>query len=256
MRYFLLLLLTFSAVSNAMTPELITPAPGQIVVTGTVPDEASKAGILSQLRSVYRSDQVVDQISIGPVVLPSNWNGYVKKIINSDLKSINHGMLKVDGYNVSVKGEVTNEATKQKLVSNIASNLNPSFTIKNALTVSSVDQHTLDNTLADRTIEFNFGKATLTSKGMAILDELLEPLLRLDNNKIVIIGHTDSTGLRSSNLALSKARADAVKNYLVNAGVDDNIISASGVGPDNPIASNDTAEGRAKNRRIEFRVVK
>ena len=90
---------------------------------------------------------------------------------------------------------------------------------------------------------------------MAILDELLEPLLRLDNNKIVIIGHTDSTGLRSSNLALSKARADAVKNYLVNAGVDDNIISASGVGPDNPIASNDTAEGRAKNRRIEFRVV-
>jgi len=254
MRY-ILLLIAFSLAAQAETPEFVTPAPGQIVITGTVPDEASKAGILAQLRNVYGYEKVVDQISIGPVVLPSNWNSYVKKIINPDLKSINHGVLKVDGYNVSVKGEVANEATKQKLVSNIAANLNQSFTIKNALKISSVDQETVDSTLADRTIEFNFAKATLTPTGKAILDELREPLLRLENKSIIIIGHTDGIGLRSSNLALSKARADTVKNYLVNSGVDDGIISASGVGPDSPIASNDTAEGRAKNRRIEFRVV-
>lgn len=216
-----------------------------------MPDEASKAGLLAQLRSVYGAHKVVDQISIGRVVLPANWNEYVKKIISPNLKSISHGVLKIDGYAVNIKGEVANEATKQKVASNIATSLNASFTIQNALSVSSSDQQALDNTLDNRTIEFNVSNAILTAKGQAILAELVA----LKNKKIEIIGHTDNTGLRSSNLALSKARAYAVKDYLAGAGVDSTIISASGVGFDSPIASNETVEGRAKNRRIEFRVV-
>ena len=256
MRYLLLLFLAgFNFAANANSPTMATPAPGQIVVTGTVPDEASKAGVLAQLRSVYGADKVVDQISIGRVVLPANWNEYVKKIISPNLKSVSHGVLKIDGYVVNIKGEVANEATKQKVASNIATSLNTSFTIQNALSVSSSDQQALDNTLGNRTIEFNVNNAILTAKGQAILAELVPPLLALKNKKIEIIGHTDNTGLRSSNLALSKARAYAVKDYLASAGVDSTIISASGVGFDSPIASNETVDGRAKNRRIEFRVV-
>ena len=251
----LLILMSFSLAANANSPEMATPAPGQIVVTGTVPDEASKAGLLAQLRNVYGADKVVDQISIGRVVLPANWNEYVKKIISPNLKSISHGVLKIDGYAVNIKGEVANEATKQKVASNIATSLDASFTIQNALSVSSSDQQALDSTLDNRTIEFNLSNAILTAKGQAILAELVPPLLALKNKKIEIIGHTDNTGLRSSNLALSKARAYAVKDYLAGAGVDSSIISASGVGFDSPIASNETVEGRAKNRRIEFRVV-
>ena len=73
-------------------------------------------------------------------------------------------------------------------------------------------------------------------------------------HKVEIIGHTDNQGLRSANQGLSQARAATVKDYLASHGIAEAQLSASGQGPDRPIASNDTAEGRARNRRIEFRL--
>ena len=80
------------------------------------------------------------------------------------------------------------------------------------------------------------------------------PKLRAD--KIQIIGHTDSSGSRSTNLALSQARADAVRDYLADKGLPVSRFEAMGVGPDQPVATNATPEGRAKNRRIEFRAAR
>jgi OOP family OmpA-OmpF porin len=65
-------------------------------------------------------------------------------------------------------------------------------------------------------------------------------------------GFTDSIGTEEYNLGLSQRRADAVRNYLVEKGVDPKIITAKGYGESNPVASNDTKEGRALNRRVEF----
>ena len=80
-------------------------------------------------------------------------------------------------------------------------------------------------------------------------------MLKLKGQKFEVIGHTDNVGLRTSNQNLSQARAEAVRNYLAGKGVPADNLVASGQGPDRPIASNDTAEGRARNRRIEFRMV-
>ncbi|MDR2825148.1 MAG: OmpA family protein [Prevotellaceae bacterium] len=74
--------------------------------------------------------------------------------------------------------------------------------------------------------------------------------------RIKIIGHTDNIGSDSYNLALSKDRAIAVKNYLVNRGIDASMITTDGAGEKQPIASNNTPDGRAKNRRVEFQVSK
>jgi OOP family OmpA-OmpF porin len=71
-----------------------------------------------------------------------------------------------------------------------------------------------------------------------------------------IAGHTDSTGPRDHNLDLSRRRARSVKKYLVDHGIDDKRLTTRGYGPDEPIASNDTPDGRAENRRIEFRIKK
>ena len=95
----------------------------------------------------------------------------------------------------------------------------------------------------------------MNRNGKAILDELTIPRLKLKNKKLEIIGNTDNQGLRASNVALSYARAEAVKAYLSSKGVVADSMSVSGQGPDRPIASNDAIEGRARNRRIEFRVV-
>lgn len=236
-------------------PAAATPQPGQVLASGTVPDEASKAAVLARLRDLYGADKVVDQIAVGQVALPANWNAYVQKLLTPDLKQIRRGQLTIDGSVVSVRGEVANEAQRQKIASDFATSLNPTYTVNNGLRVSAADQNILDKTLANRTIEFESGKTTLTPSGRAILDEMGAALQKLAGRKVDIIGHTDNQGLRASNQHLSQARAEAVKAYLSSKGIDGDLLSASGQGPDRPIASNDSTDGRARNRRIEFRMV-
>lgn len=231
-----------------------TAAPGQVVVTGTVPDDVSKLAILTKLREVYGADKVLDQISIGAVVMPPNWNTNVQKLINPNLKLIKRGQFKVDGTVVSMRGEVSNEAQKQQIASDVAGSLNPSYVVNNGLRITATDQGMLDQTLANRVIEFEIGKSDLTSRGKQILDEMAGTLQKLKGQKVEVIGHTDDQGLRASNVALSQARAETVKTYFSIKGIDAKLISASGVGPDRPVASNATGEGRARNRRIEFRL--
>jgi OOP family OmpA-OmpF porin len=113
----------------------------------------------------------------------------------------------------------------------------------------------LDAALANRIIEFESGKAALTESGKAVLDQMSVALQKLRDKKVEVIGHTDNAGSRAGNLSLSQARAEAVKEYVVGRGVKAELVSVSGEGPDRPVADNRTAEGRARNRRIEFKVV-
>lgn len=84
------------------------------------------------------------------------------------------------------------------------------------------------------------------------LDEFANRVKALSSLKSVnIVGHTDSTGTEEYNQALSERRAASIKNYLIEQGVDANIITTSGMGESQPIATNATAEGRAQNRRVE-----
>ena len=236
-------------------PAAATPQPGQVLASGTLPDEAGKAAVLARLRELYGADKVVDQIAVGQVAQPANWNAHVQKLLTQDLKQIRRGQLSIEGSVVSVRGEVANEAQRQKIASDIATSLNPTYTVNNGLRVSASDQNVLDSTLANRTIEFESGKATLTPSGRAILDEMSAALHKLAGRKVDIIGHTDNQGLRASNVHLSQARAEAVKAYLAGKGIDGDLLAASGQGPDRPIASNDSPDGRARNRRIEFRMI-
>jgi OmpA-OmpF porin, OOP family len=247
MRYLPLLLLCAAFAVQAQVP-------GQVVASGTVADEASKTAVLAKLREVYGADKVLDQITIGQVTTPANWSDYVQKLITPDLKQVSKGQLKVDGTTVSVRGEVANEAQRQRIASDFATRLNPTYTVTNGLRVSAADQGVLDRTLANRIVEFESGQAVLTPTGRAILDEMGAAMLKLKGQKVEIIGHTDNVGLRASNQNLSQARAEAVRNYLSGKGIPAETLVASGSGPDRPIASNDTAEGRARNRRIEFRM--
>jgi OOP family OmpA-OmpF porin len=246
MRYLPLLLLCAAAAAQAQLP-------GQVVASGTVADEASKTAVLTRLREVYGADKVLDQITIGQVSTPANWSGHVQKLITPGLKQVSRGQLRIDGTSVSVRGEVANEAVRQRIASDFATSLNPTYTVTNGLRVSAADQGVLDRTLANRIVEFESGQAVLTPAGKVILDEMGAAMLKMKGQKVEIIGHTDNLGLRASNQNLSQARAEVVRNYLAGKGVPADNLIASGQGPDRPIASNDTVEGRARNRRIEFR---
>lgn len=84
------------------------------------------------------------------------------------------------------------------------------------------------------------------------LDSLVELLETHPHVKMSITGHTDNTGNELHNLKLSTNRAKAVARYLINSGIDQNRVSFQGLGSKKPIASNDTIEGRRKNRRVEI----
>lgn len=226
-------------------------APGQVVVSGTVPDEAARAAIIRRLTEVYGAARIVDRTSVGNVVSPPNWSADVQKLITPNLKSVSKGQLAIEGTTVSLRGEVANEAQRQSVASTMATALNQNYLIKNNLSIASGEP--VDPSIGSR-IEFEVGSAMLTDKGNKVLDEVLPTLARISSKKIEIIGHTDSAGARNLNLALSRARAEAVKTYLVSKGIAPERLSSMGLGPDQPLASNDTEDGRRRNRRIEFRV--
>lgn len=102
---------------------------------------------------------------------------------------------------------------------------------------------------------FDFDKSVLKPAGKAALDDLVAKVGGMNLEVIIAVGHTDSVGTDAYNDKLSVRRADAVKAYLVGKGIEKNRVYTEGKGEKQPIADNKTAEGRAKNRRVEIEVV-
>lgn len=104
-------------------------------------------------------------------------------------------------------------------------------------------------------IYFDTGKSTVKPNSETVLDGAVKVMLEYPGVRVVITGHTDSRGSEEKNLLLSRERAESVKGYLVSKGIPSSRIETVGAGPAEPIATNNTRAGRAKNRRIEFKLL-
>ena len=107
----------------------------------------------------------------------------------------------------------------------------------------------------ESTVNFAFDSSDLTSTAKSNLDKLAKVFIDNPKTQISIFGYTDSVGKEQYNMKLSRTRANAVKSYLVSKGIGTKRITTEGMGPADPVASNDTDAGRAKNRRVEFSIV-
>lgn len=105
-------------------------------------------------------------------------------------------------------------------------------------------------------VEFLFDSTELLESSSSILDAVAEVLRTHAELRVRVEGHTDNVGTREHNLRLSRARAEAVVRYLVDHGVAQDRLSSEGFGTSRPVGSNDTDEGRAQNRRVEFVIVR
>lgn len=123
------------------------------------------------------------------------------------------------------------------------------------LSVNQAEQKIIDDALKNRIVEFESGSSILTEAGKKILDEMAVALNRVGAKKVKIIGHTDSSGDANKNTVLSQARAVVVQDYLVTKNITADRLSTEGKGSSQPVADNATADGRKKNRRIEFEVL-
>lgn len=226
-----------------------------IVVEGAVPNETSKQAILNKIYAVYSTNQVVDKIQVRAVSAPNGWSDSVSKVITEDLKKVKQGKLSVRGTQVELAGKMSNQNDIHPTTVNFQNLVQAPYRLNTQLTVNQAEQKIIDEALKNRIIEFESGSAILAESGIQILDEMAVALNKVAGKKVKVIGHTDSSGNPAKNLTLSQERAAAVKNYLIGKNIPTDRLSVEGLGSNKPIADNTTAEGRKKNRRIEFEVL-
>lgn len=246
--------LSLTAATAAAPPSDATD--GLVVATGIVADEASRAAILARLRELYGNGRVVDRIEVGTVAPPPGWTDKVTRALTPQLAHVRRGQLQVDGSQFALEGTVPSQLARQQVAAEVGAALDGRYTLSNRLAVGGDAQTLLDTTLNGRVVEFEPGSATLTAHGTAVLDEMAVAIRTAAPPSIQVVGHTDSSGERLANIGLSLMRANAVRDYLIGKGIAAASLSALGAGPDRPAASNATAEGRARNRRIEFTILR
>jgi outer membrane protein OmpA-like peptidoglycan-associated protein len=136
-------------------------------------------------------------------------------------------------------------ASNDKATAELAS-LKPGFSPKDLIAA-----------LNERVVSFGSGSAELPASVASFLEKAAEDLKRMPAGYVLeIAGYTDNTGDAAMNVALSRRRADAVRAALVKSGANADMLVAKGYGSADPIASNDTPDGRLRNRRIEYRLLR
>jgi len=170
------------------------------------------------------------------------------------------GTLVVSDREVKLSGDSFYDTAPAQIRSNLIKDFPQAWQLEADISVkpaaapvdATVCQRLFSELLAKGTIRFEPGRSALDPDSAGLLDRLIETALRCPTTNIEIAGHTDTDGENSSNQALSEKRAQAVVDYLVKAGLPASRFTAVGYGSTQPVASNETDQGKAQNRRIEF----
>lgn len=215
-----------------------------VTLTGVVPTAADR----DEVDKVAAAFDGIETVDNQLVVLQDE----VQKTLSAD--GFDGVTAELDKYNVTLKGTVNSDDNAQRLETAVAA-VPGIGEITNDVTVKTDPlEESLRKLFADGPVEFASGSANLTPAAQAQLDDAAEIINDAPGVDIEVAGYTDNVGDDNLNKLLSEARARAVVKYLVDQGVDPERIFAIGYGEGRPIASNETPEGRAKNRRIEFSI--
>jgi OOP family OmpA-OmpF porin len=246
---------------------------GVVHVTGAVHDEGAKVSILDALKSVFGADKVQGDITVDANRDPAPWlaklsdalaslkTGGVEAVFDGDSVNVGGaiGDADRDRIIVALKGALGDSLSFGVLRDHAADPASANGKATNELTSlqSGFAPKDLIATLNKSIVNFPSDSAEVPASMDAFLRSAATDLKQLRAGHVIeIAGYTDNTGDPALNVTLSQKRAEAVRDALIKDGADPAMLIAKGYGSADPIASNDTPEGRLRNRRIEYRVVK
>jgi OmpA-OmpF porin, OOP family len=259
--------------AGAMESRLtVVNAGGKIRYTGVVPDEQTKQSIINQLNSTYGAGNVSGDISVNPQARAAGWTSGLAAALPNFKTSGSE--VTFEGNSINVGGTLPENA-KNDQVAGLKSVYGDGMRIgafAAATAVSEANRRTsealsglrpgysatdLTNALNTNVINFQSGSSQIPKDSTQMLEQAAQAIKSAPAGTVLEVGgHTDNRGNPETNMRLSQQRADSVRRFLISKGVPANSLVAKGFGDSNPIASNDTEDGRFKNRRIEFKDVR
>jgi outer membrane protein OmpA-like peptidoglycan-associated protein/uncharacterized protein YidB (DUF937 family) len=267
---------TAPAVSPAVqvAPTLsISNSGGQVRYGGVVHDEQTRSSILASLKQVFGESNILGSITVDANARAATWLGQLSAALEKLKLSGTEALF--EGEKIFVGGEIP-EADRTRILQELQSLFGSNFTFTSlyeraeaafasaksrtlaALAALRPNSTSTDlvNALNLAVIRFETGSAVIDAESRSLLQQAAEALKGAPaGTRLEIGGHTDSTGTAATNLPLSQQRADAVRAVLIENGVAEVMLVTRGYGDTRPVASNDTADGRFQNRRIEFVVI-
>ena len=234
------------------------PVALKLTLSGNVPDNTARGAIVAAAGRKFFNEKVVDSLNIS-LGAPSAFTNAVTPALGA-LSRLSTGTLVVTDREVKLSGDALYDAAPAQLRANLVKDLPQGWRLKADVSVkpaaapvdATVCQQLFSELLGKGTIRFESGRSSLDPDSAGLLDHLVETALRCPTANIEVAGYTDSDGDSAANQALSEKRAQAVVDYLVKAGLPASRFTAVGYGSTQPIAANDSEEGKARNRRIEF----
>jgi OOP family OmpA-OmpF porin len=268
---------------------LLDGGPRGVLLTGAVPNPAARTALLAEARARF-PERVVDRMEVARGAPTGDWLAAARHGL-AQLAQVDLGEVQLLDHFVVLRGETESAETAVRVRGAMAS-LAPPFQSRTDLLVTlpptpltpvstpappvtpapppaepppaptgnlgTIDacQTAINQRLAAGRIEFDSSSPTIRSASLPVLDDLARIIRQCPAFRVSIAGHTDNTGRAETNQTLSQNRARAVADYLASRGVETRRLVWAGFGSSRPIADNNTDEGKSRNRRIEFRVLR
>jgi OmpA-OmpF porin, OOP family len=239
---------------------------GYVTYSGVVKDEAGRTSIIDTIKGIFGVDNVKGDITVNPKAAPAPWLANLKAALEN---------FKIPGLSAMFEGSALNiggliaDSDRDKVIGSLEGLFGSSLSLgtltedANAKALAALNAleagfgpNDVISALNLTVINFPTGKADIPGFNRAVLNRAAAVLKQLPVSTVIEVrGHTDNVGDEASNLLLSQQRAEAVHTVLIEAGVPQGMLTAKGYGSTRPKASNDAAEGRYQNRRIEYAVL-
>jgi OOP family OmpA-OmpF porin len=248
---------------------------GIVTLTGILSSQEKIDSLIASAKKRYGEDNVTSTMTLSEHVNP-----LPDLSMFFDGMQLETGAIEVEGSQVSLIGKVNTLDEKESVASDLTNIIGDNAIVINQLEVTATKapiieevaqtvttaiakeiekdneacQNDLLNAMSTRQIYFESSSVIIKSKSYALLNDIVEILGQCPEASIEVAGHTDSSGQEHKNISLSKRRAESVVEYINKKGISRSALKATGYGSSIPVASNETAEGRSLNRRIEFTI--